>query len=275
MPGSAQINYRQIAESASQYKLSMLFGIDSFFYAITERNAEVIFKEEVAMPDSEDKLTEFISDSPLLQLPFKAKLISIRSRNFNLIPAALFKAEHSKQYLSLTSNLEERSGIAFDKLDRLNMVNVYSIPTNVFRVLQRYFPAHSTHHNLSSLIYQSYFSAFHINNEIVFARIYDDQIDILVFQNEKLLFANVFPINSASDALYYSLSVYNDLDLNPEWIPFRICGKGKFYKEAFNMLDKYLRDLKYLNFNNAHSFNENDNVTEQVLYDLFKVMTCE
>jgi hypothetical protein len=104
----------------------------------------------------------------------------------------------------------------------------------------------------------------------VVVHINSGHFEIIVVQNQKLLFFNSFEYTTPEDFLYYILFTAEQLDLNPEEFPLELIGKIDTESEYYQLAYKYIRNVSLLNVSELqakNTFSEADNRTHFILFN--------
>jgi hypothetical protein len=78
---------------------------------------------------------------------------------------------------------------------------------------------------------------------VCYVHVLEQQLDIIVIANKKLLFYNSFNFNTKEDFIYYVLFVIEQLKLDVETIKLKLFGNIEEDDQLFNVCFKYVRNV--------------------------------
>ena len=268
-----------VKKASLTYELSILLGMDSFFYLIYDQFKNVLYLKEYELPNNGDRkaaLQNILLNDKQLQLPYSKIKLGHTGTLFGLIPNELYNGAVSRPYLEKICHLPSDHLAFVDSLAPLKMHNVYSISDVDYNVLSSYFPLARHYHILSALILGSKAMATLVKEETLFINVDKKLIVILLFDKEKLKFANFFKFSSPNDFLFYVMLVFEQLGLNPETQSVQISGKIIQKSKEFELLYKYIRNVQLIAspsyFQLSQEFSDID---QHAYFDLFSLNLCE
>jgi len=191
------------------------------------------------------------------------------------IPLSLFNEQEKEHYIAL--NFKEVSGnVLFEINHQIEAVCVYTIHDSFLNGLKQLFPnteIHALQNMLSSHFQQ--FTKNNIEHSAMFCFVTETTLYIQVFQNNSLIFDNIFPHPTKQDFSYYVLNIYDKLSLNPDTVPMFFTGDMLIHSETVQFLKKYIRYIAPLPSNPLFSYSYLfDNVEMQRFYHLFNAVPC-
>jgi len=236
-----------------EYTLSILIGMDSFFYFIEdgESNALVLKQIRYAYPSStptqqqkELELQRILMTEKLLQLPYAQVYICYSSTNFTLIPDELFYKHEIDTYLRQVTRVNEAQAVGAYQLEKLNMNLVYSVDKVVQDVVKSYFPGSKHLHIVAPLIMQSHQYCHNREGEKVCLHIGNGIMGVILFEGADLKLVNTYPYQTDMDFMYHTLMVYEQFELDPKKVPILISGRTSKKTAIYDQLSKYLNKLE-------------------------------
>ena len=84
----------------------------------------------------------------------------------------------------------------------------------------------------------------------VFANFTSKQLDLLVYKDGKLYLANSFEYHTPEDIVYYTLFIYEQLNLDPETIPIYLSGSIDKTNPTYLALYTYIRHVDFITTQN-------------------------
>jgi len=269
--------------STTSYKLSILVGMDSFFYLISDAQQNVLvlksydFDQKI---DSFDALKEpfqkiFIEDE-LLQLPYLSTKVAFVNHQSTLVPNRLFDDNRTESYLEHLTTLKDTDLIEVDNLHLLDSLNVYAIDRDVLTIARSYFPNADIHHSLTPLILGYHRLTEHQDGHQIFINVHKNLAQIVLFQDRKLLFCNTFGFQSAKDFIYYSMLIFDQFNLKPETTPLLLSGKILQHSDIYSQLYRYIRRINFVKTPVYYRLGKKlSEQSEHFYFDLFSLKLCE
>jgi len=167
------------------------------------------------------------------------------------------------QYLKFNNNIIESDTYKFDTLDNNEIVNIFVCNQNDYSILDIYSSSIMHCHQTSLLI--NTFIKLNINKETsnIYININKSTFNIIFIKNNKIQFINTFDFNTSEDLIYYILFCLEQLELNPEKIQTTI--SGKIFKEYYDIIYKYIRNVSIYNSNLSSKSRYYNNFKNQIL----------
>lgn len=192
------------------------------------------------------------------------KLTIVHENSLNtLVSSNLFQKENIDQYLKFNNNIIESDTYKFDTLDNNEIVNIFVCNQNDYSILDIYNSSIMHCHQTSLLI--NTFIKLNINKETsnIYININKSTFNIIFIKNNKIQFINTFDFNTSEDLIYYILFCLEQLELNPEKIQTTI--SGKIFKEYYDIIYKYIRNVSIYNSNLSSKSRYYNNFKNQIL----------
>lgn len=170
--------------------------------------------------------------------------VCIFNELFTLVPEQLYTKDNEAELLNYTLPERLRTDLVFsNRLSQYGLQCIFSVDSSFNKTLGEIFQPSQLFHCSTSTI-----TAFAQNKDkgikTVFVNFVDGKMEVVRFKADgKLLFYNIFSINTAEDVLYYLL--YSIKTTTPDTMPERIVLAGDIEKEAniFLLLKKYFSTL--------------------------------
>jgi Protein of unknown function (DUF3822) len=239
-------------ELASDYHLSIEIALSGFSYTLldTKRNKYIglesfqfqkSFSEEARVAE----LSLLLKQISSFKFKFKSVSVSLFSLKFTLIPAALFDSNLTSKYLEFNTALQESDVVLADSIKNFETHCVYAVHKNLVELIQTHFPAAKFLHTLSSLLDVLSSSYKNVSGKNIVIHLQQGHFELIVLEDKKLLFANLFSYQSSEDFLYYTLFVCEQLKLNPENMDLLLLGEVEKNSAIYSILNKYVRNIRF------------------------------
>jgi len=241
------IKAKNFAEHLSnQFDLSVLVSMDRFFYAV-KTDKEVLALRTHHFPahnylQLQVAFQHICQSDRLLRLPYRQIHISLLSPTTTLIPVDLYDAARTRFYLEHNAVLTDEDVVMEDKMFDVGTYQVYAFNRVIFETLQTQFPTATFSHVLSNLI--TTYGGLN-KGKTIYANLSGTYIQIVVFDEQKLLFANTFTQHSDKDVMYFVGLIFNQLEL--DWKKNRLVLSGEITPESLSYftLQKYIKHVEF------------------------------
>lgn len=250
MISAAQIhkNFFELKEKPSKESVLIINISEHSFELVTFTSetytavklAELVFKEPFKdQIELSEFFKQFVEEYNVKTNNFQSIYINWLNKHFTLVPASFYKPEKAKEVLEFNvGTVENELVFTNDVLTDIKLI--YSIPTELKNTIDKLFP----HHNLKHFGYSSiqlFFTHFQLKNADVFLNVHEQQIELLIKKDKKLLLYNVFNTKSDEDVLYYLLFSIEQFNLNPLTLKLAFSGNRATGDELFKAIKKYLK----------------------------------
>lgn len=164
---------------------------------------------------------------------------------FTLVPEEYFDENKLSDYLKFNTRLFVTDELNYDTIKSIGAKLVYIPYTNINNFLVDKFGAFNYKHALSEFIEQSRQQTT-FQKTMVFINTYTTHFDICVFENETLLLANSFEYYAPEDFVYYTLFIFEQLNLNREEVRVQLSGELRADSKVYELLYKYIRYVEFV-----------------------------
>ncbi len=236
--------------------MSIQFSLGGFSFCISNSKEEVYqftsyqFEEKANSPETIlEKLKEVFKTDQSLQDEFESVQV-IHQNNLNaLVPNPYFKEDALKSYLKYSIRTITTDLIVYDELDDLQMKNVYIPYVNINNFLFQNFGEFEYKHHASLLIKKLITKSD--EGSMFYVNVHHNLFDIVVIEDQKLLFYNSFEFTTKEDFIYYILFTLEQLKFDPEVIATLLLGDIDETSELYQIAFEYIRNLDFLSSNSS------------------------
>jgi hypothetical protein len=266
--------------STENYDLSVQISFDRLSFCVldTIRKKFVLMREfepENQKYLNHNTINEYIKKDDFLGRHFRKVHIVTPSPKYTLVPAPLYDADRKEDYFTFNHIGEDGSLIFSDKLVNPDSFIVYSLPEQLARLLDEFFPGGQRMHHIKPLLTHISDNKKAVHGNYVHVHIEKEFFNIIIFGYSTLKLCNSYNYRSGSDILYFILSAFRNLDIGLEETLY-ISGLTKPGDDFSLLLSGYLRNLRYSMPTNKFSFSYVFNETGLHRYiNLFSSVTCE
>ncbi len=244
------IDYSNLYEN----QLSIQLSLDGFSVCVLNQKDNLIQKLEhfpfKDLSPTPEKLLlnvkNLFDNEKDLQKRYDSVIISHVNQLSALVPKSLFDETRMKDYIKYSLKTFDNDYIVYDEIENHDMVNVYIPFVNVNNFFLERFGSFEYKH-FSSILITSLLKTFKFSEHPhMFAHLGQNQFEIVVIANNKLLFYNSFSFEAKEDFIYYILFTAEQLGLNPETFELILAGLISKESEFFNIAYTYIRKVSLL-----------------------------
>jgi len=246
--------------------LSIQFSLDGFSFCIKNQQQETIdfvaydFDKKIENPtELLTKIEDVFSSEKLLQQDFASVLAIHQNDLYTIVPNDFFDENSLQEYLKYTIKILKTDFIAFDEIEIINAKNVYIPYININNYLFQNFGAFEYKHHVSVLIEK--LLKLRSTEKKCFVNVCKTSFDVIVIENEKLIFSNRFSYHTKQDFIYYLLFVAEQLKLDLETISVEFTGEITKESDIYKIAYTYIRNVSFIN--NKSSFFDNQKELQQ------------
>lgn len=257
----------------SNSRLSILHSGDGLSFSLLnkEKNKFVLLGAyQIQTEEDHQLLFEFVDR--FTEIPGDVSYASTEN-TFSLVPKVLFDEKHMDKYLGLIST-EKPKSIGFKALDE--WVLVYEDSSQLTDWVKGHLPNVKVINGAEVVI--SYYQKKYKNTDTssLFCHVMGNRLEVTAIENGSLSLHNVFSYQSKEDFIYYLLSVFEQLKLNPETTPILLSGWITQLNDEVVELKKYIRHIEWeerpVEFSYSYTFNDS---AQHTFNRLFQQSLCE
>jgi len=176
------------------------------------------------------QVQNIIEQHPLLiQAGLGNIVVSFHSPSFTYVPAPLFRADLSNEYLGLMlpQGLHPEDQVYEDKLRIIDAHAVFSAPSVVVNWFTNHYPDKTIRfcHHTEPLIYATITENYHtITGRRANIITENNRLTLIIVEGPRFIFGNSFPYTTPEELTYLVLYVMNQLDIEPAHIKIILHG---------------------------------------------------
>lgn len=212
----------------------------------------------------EDLFSNTFRDYPELNDSYDDILIIHNNNLSTFVPTPLFDENFLGSYLQYNTKVFDTDFFAFDEISNYQINSVYIPYVNMNNFFIDQFGTFDYKHANSILVQKLLEASKNIDDKKMTVHFNPNHFELIVIQNQKLLFFNSFDYKTPEDFIYYVLFTAEQLNLNPENFLLELTGIIEAESDYFKIAYKYIRnvslmDVEDLRWNNYFSEAENRN----------------
>jgi hypothetical protein len=187
---------------------------------------------------------KIFEQNELLNLPYKKVFILIPSRFSTLVPSGLFTPDEAAEWLRFTHEVPEGHNIMYFQMKLADAWNIFAIPSQLTDIFKRQFPEPN--------FFQQYIPMTETQLAIsrpggsktqLIINLQNNYFDIVVLEKNNLKLSNSFQLGGENDLLYYTLFVFEQLQLAPSNTEVRLIGAHQQFNAIRKTLEKYIKSV--------------------------------
>ena len=215
---------------------------------------------------------EFLKNDSFLNKFYKSIDFIYQTPKSTLVPAELFDRKVLKTYFQFNQVLDEYEEIHYNKLNKTDAVNIFSIPSEITTLMVNQFPELRFYHQASIFIDNTLKQANN-KSDMVSVMTNDDFFDIVVIEAGKLFLHNSFVYQNENDFVYHIMNVYNQLKIKPGKVGLQLSGDIDPEDRRYKLLSKFIGDVRLTGIaDNSECQFGFDEVPEHFFSNLLNVM---
>jgi len=231
-------------------KLSIQVSLSGLSFCILDTisnqilvSESISFGRELTPYEVKKELKTFIETNNVTNKSFSEVIVTHRNQLSSLVPKALFDADELANYLKFNTKILANDFIAYDIIENHDIVNVYVPFANINNYIYDLFGEFSYMHHGSVLIQTLLGTKNTAKEPVCYVHLTEEQMDITVIANKKLLLYNSFTYTTKEDFIYYLLFVLEQLDLDTNKVLVRLFGTIEEGDTIYRMCYKYIKNM--------------------------------
>lgn len=266
----------------ASYKLSILCGVDSLYYCVSNDTSEVLILKQYDLYSSvpidnealfANSFKEIWESDTILSSPFPEVHIAFVRPHYTIIPNKLYQPANKASYLSpLKTKAFIPELYQVNDVDFLDAKLIFSLPQAAIEFFESKYTKGVRYYNSFTPLINSFEREMKLlQGKHVWVNVHPNILQIALFDGQELVFSNQFPFGSEKDFLYYVLLIYGQFKLNPETIPLHISGQLVKESAIYKKLYRYIRFTSFVTISSAFQLNNLIDKPDYFFFDLLNV----
>ena len=235
------------------------------------------FEENVNPEELTQKINTFFKETSLLHQSFKKIRVIYNNNLSTFVPKPLFSEKNLSDYLKYNVKTLEKDYITYDEIDNYDLINVYIPYVNANNFFFEAFGEFEYHHS-STILVKKLLKNIKSEEPVMFVHVQESNFEIVVIQNQNLLFYNTFSYQTPEDFIYYILFTAEQLALDPEVFQLYFLGDSKKENNAdkhqnYQIAYTYIRNIdfgdNFCNYEFSESIKNPEKHNEFILLNSF------
>ena len=184
-------------------------------------------------------LDEFRND-----LLSERQYFSIINQESSLVPTEFYDPLNEKAVLEFAHEILSSDRAQADLIEELDAYNVWSCPAPIWKSIQKNFPDAEILH-FSSPLLKHFSNRMKDNHGLhLFGHVQNEQLELLCFEDSKLLLYNSYKYHSPEDFLYFTLFGMEQCRMDPEEHRVDLLGDIRKGDPVFKLCYTYIRNVQ-------------------------------
>ena len=197
-----------------QYLLSIRLSSEGFNISVFDETRVLLSSKKITVSLFSLSVEDIIKVmTPEILLNYRTVRLICESDTYTFIPAPIFKTEEAADTLHFQFKPVSTDQIMLNRIPKWDTVNVFSIPKSLHIALSQLFPKTVIVHHLSYLLTE--YIKFQSENAVYIA-VRGNMMDVAVIQKGTLQLINNYSFNTPEDFTYYTLNLFDKLQLDTE-----------------------------------------------------------
>jgi hypothetical protein len=234
------------AENAGKYKMSIRLASDGFSFVCRSIEKEDVFAYgkfdfESSKPYA-SSLKDTFFDNEWLSYPFKSVSVLQVTNQFLLVPNEYYDEDKKKELMKYAFSAPV-SHLLVDEIKGSDAKLLFGMENDIYEFCSRSLFNPKFHHHLSPMItYWNTGGSASLDTRL-YVCVRDANMDLLLYNEGGITFANSFAVEQSSDAVYYILYVWKQLGLDQRNDCLRFVGEEKLLSPISEEVKKYVKKV--------------------------------
>ena len=263
------------SKNKDNYIMTIQYYLDGLSFVVfdTAENKFIALKHyhttEKNIP-LETLLSELQEKESLKLDEFKSVNVLIDNNTNTFVPKDFYQEEIKERYLTILN--VNNSNVATDIIEN-DIINVYASQDNIHFLNDNVNVYHS-----SSILIKKLIKEFSSRNPETraFVNVKNNSYELIILNNDKLIFHNYFNFNTKEDFLYFILFTFDQLNIDNESIHLYFIGFIEEKSAVIELCSRYIRNIRFFNRDNDFNYiSELNSVPYYYYYTLYSFISCE
>ena len=256
--------------------LTIYTGPEHFSFSLydPEKTGSYFYEELTGenQPDVFSVFKETFFKQAFFSLPYRKVWIMNRTPSFTYVPRSFYKDNYREDFVNFL--FSDKQGITMNNSVSSDGITVlYQMPEEVYRFMLRSFSKPEFVHYSSPIIAYFLKKSKKANIRQMVVNLQEKGLDIFCFSKETFLLGNYFPCKGLSEALYYILFTWKQLQMNQLADCLHITGDATFKGLLIDKLKLYLRNIYRLSILPEIHFEGVE--IDRIPFELIALSLCE
>jgi len=260
-------------QNSENYHLSVEIQKEQLSFCLLDTTKlEYIFLKSIKANNPEE-MVQLINNEEILKNNFFSSSVSYKNFPSTIIPNQLYDARKKEVYADFV--IGETQKIKTDIIHHDDSTILYSVEENITNTLNQ-IQTEIKEKNSSTIAISSILNQYsELKERSCFLIKENNKIEIIVTQDNQLIFQNYFEVNSPNDILYFTLFCFDQLKMDPNKNELYLIGNLEKGNETYSLLYDYIRNINFAELSGELSFTkELQQVIKHQYFTLFSQLLC-
>lgn len=207
--------------NSSENVLDIFVSHDGILCSISDDNKKVILRQDLSLPINAKTDMRTVVDffnQPELKVLGDNVNIYIENSVYQLVPSELYREDDAQKLFEIVYGNSENEIIKYSVLPKWNLHLAYQIPEKLGVFFTERYPEVELKHIVFDLLK----TFIHKTEDAVYLNVRKNAIDLSLVKDNRLQLLNSFDVKTDEDICFYTMNVYEQLNLNIENLKLKI-----------------------------------------------------
>ena len=229
-------------------RLVIRVGKGSLMFTTTDDQSQVVFEQyhinsSITMAAN---LREALLSSDILKAPYQRTLVMVDSPVL-MVPTDLFHEKEKTELYFHAFTKRTQQVVMHTVLPDLNSVALFSIDKDLLAVINDRMPQPSIVAAMISVWHHLHQRSYTGTHQKLYGYFHDRNMEVFCFSKNRFKFCNTYTVNNSNNALYYLLSVWKQLGMEPEHDELHLVGDLPDEEALLNEARQFIKRVFYIN----------------------------
>lgn len=220
-------------------------------------------------------LNNLLDKDPMFSPKLRMVTLVVDTARYTLVPDTLYESFKREDYLSFNHEIPKGETVDGFSLRTRGLVILYSFPAMLRQMLVRKFPAVKVLPSVAGLLESGFLMYRNKTGKNILVNVKQQSFDLMIMEENKLLFLNTFPYKTSEDFLYYLLFTCEQLGLNTETMDLQVSGEIDKKSGLVRLIEKYVRNVAFVKrpdgFEYSYKFSD---IPSHFFFNVFSQQLC-
>lgn len=217
-------------------------------FTTTDDQSQVVFEQyhinsSITMAAN---LREALLSSDILKAPYQRTLVMVDSPVL-MVPTDLFHEKEKTELYFHAFTKRTQQVVMHTVLPDLNSVALFSIDKDLLAVINDRMPQPSIVAAMISVWHHLHQRSYTGTHQKLYGYFHDRNMEVFCFSKNRFKFCNTYTVNNSNNALYYLLSVWKQLGMEPEHDELHLVGDLPDEEALLNEARQFIKRVFYIN----------------------------
>ena len=223
-------------------------GKGSLMFTTTDDQSQVVFEQypinsSITMAAN---LREALQTSDILKGAYQRTLVMVDSPVL-MVPTDLFREEEKTDLYFHAFTKRAQQMVMHTVLPDLNSVALFGIDKDLLAVINDRMPQPSIVAAMISVWHHLHQRSYTGTHQKLYGYFHDRNMEVFCFSKNRFKFCNTYTVNNSNNALYYLLSVWKQLGMEPEHDELHLVGDLPDEEALLNEARQFIKRVFYIN----------------------------